>query len=553
LFSVLKSILSFLKQENMMEYTSKDLDHLGIVAAMCEEIELAKTIDALIPTDPRSSLSLGEAIQLMIINGLGFTSRPLYLEAQFFSSKPISRLIGRTLESDAISDDKLGRVLDRCYEEGCDRLFAHIASKAALLSEVDQRFRHLDTTSISVHGSYDQDDQIGLIQYGYSKDHTPDLKQYVVSLMSSQDGDVPLLAQTVAGNTSDKVHFRDVLLQLKQEIKEEQAPFYAVMDSAFYTEQNLQSTSSHLKWISRVPETLQEAKRQLGRWSRSDMETAGPGYFFKELQRSYGGVEQRWILVFSEQAYERESKTLRRQVDKEQKTLEKELKRLKSLTFDCEQDALKALERLKKSFKYHQAQLQEMRVQNTKQGRGRASKASEMKKIFQLRATCVEDQEKVRQALEMKGTFILATNEQRSKQLSAQEIIFHYKSQQSVERGFRFLKDPCFLTSSIFLKKESRIIALSMIMCLSLLVYTLAQRRLRRQLKQKAESIPSQTGKPTERPTLKWVFQMFEGVHLLFHQTAEGIKEVVLNMTCIRYKILQMLGPRYEKMYASSL
>ena len=69
------------------EYSSKDLDHLGIVSAMCDEIDLVNTIDRLIPPDPRAVLTTGECIKLMVINGLGFTSRPLYLEAQFYEGQ----------------------------------------------------------------------------------------------------------------------------------------------------------------------------------------------------------------------------------------------------------------------------------------------------------------------------------------------------------------------------------------------------------------------------------------------------------------------------------
>jgi transposase len=63
-------------------------------------------------------------------------------------------------------------------------------------------------------------------------------------------------------------------------------------------------------------------------------------------------------------------------------------------------------------------------------------------------------------------------------------VLSEYKQQQSSERGFRFLKDPLFFTSSVFLKSRQRIMALAMVMALCLLVYTLAQRKLRQALSQ---------------------------------------------------------------------
>ena len=55
-----------------------------------------------------------------------------------------------------------------------------------------------------------------------------------------------------------------------------------------------------------------------------------------------------------------------------------------------------------------------------------------------------------------------------------------------------------------------------MIMGLCLLVYTIGQRQLRSSLAEAIETIPNQRGKPTERPTLRWVLQCFQSVHLVW-------------------------------------
>jgi transposase len=64
----------------------------------------------------------------------------------------------------------------------------------------------------------------------------------------------------------------------------------------------------------------------------------------------------------------------------------------------------------------------------------------------------------------------LATNDC-SEHLDMQAMLDHYKSQQKVEGGFRFLKSPDFLVSSLFLKKPERIEALLMVMTCCLMVY----------------------------------------------------------------------------------
>ena len=124
-------------------------------------------------------------------------------------------------------------------------------------------------------------------------------------------------------------------------------------------------------------------------------------------------------------------------------------------------------------------------------------------------------------------------------------MLSEYKGQQSSERGFRFLKDPLFFTSSVFLNTPRRVAALAMVMGLCLLVYTLGQRQLRQALAHAEETIPNQLKKPTSPPTLRWIFQCFQAVHLveLNHQ------QQVSNLTAARLWILRFLGSACQKYY----
>jgi transposase len=95
-------------------------------------------------------------------------------------------------------------------------------------------------------------------------------------------------------------------------------------------------------------------------------------------------------------------------------------------------------------------------------------------------------------------------------QFSDAEVIQAYTGQAQAEGGFRFLKDPLFFVSSLFVKKPSRIQGLLMVMTLALLVYSVAQRRLRQQLARHNKTVPNHINQPTRRPTLRWVFQLLE-------------------------------------------
>ena len=150
------------------------------------------------------------------------------------------------------------------------------------------------------------------------------------------------------------------------------------------------------------------------------------------------------------------------------------------------------------------------------------------------------------QAQETKGLFIIATNDC-SEELSMQFILDEYKSQQAVERGFRFLKSPDFLTSSLFLKKPERIEALLMVMTSCLMVYASIEYQIRKTLVDNNESFPDMKKKPTQKPTAKWVFFCFQGISVL---TIENIHQVVTNMMDRQRIVLNCLGKSYWEFYS---
>ncbi len=143
------------------------------------------------------------------------------------------------------------------------------------------------------------------------------------------------------------------------------------------------------------------------------------------------------------------------------------------------------------------------------------------------------------------GRFILATNILDKNELSEQQVLEEYKAQQANERGFRFLKDPLFFTSSVFVKSPERVEAIAMIMGLCLLVYNLAQRKLRQALLTADGSIRNQVKKLTNKPTMRWVFQMFQSVHLLMINGQAQMS----NLTEERQKILHYLGQSCSQYY----
>ncbi|EAM48177.1 IS1634-like element ISCwa1 family transposase [Crocosphaera watsonii] len=535
------------------EIQVKNLDHLGIVAGLIDEIGIVKIINNKLGIDVREKISAGTVVKSILINGLGFVSRPLYLFSQFFQDKAIEKLLGERIKPDYLNDDKIGRVMDELYKYGLNDIFIEVVLEVIKKFKIDLKYSHLDPTSFHLDGEYKREEDKEkqeeekiikerpiFIKKGYSRDHRPDLKQCVLDLITSQDGDIPLFVRVGDGNESDKAVFGKVLVEFKKQIK-----FDSIMvcDSALYGQENLQLIQ-HLKWITRVPMTIKKAKELVqnieveevkdeDKEKRSDLNLES--YTWKEEIVTYGGIKQTWLIVLSEKRQKSDLEKLEKQLSQEEKKSQKFLKEIQSEEFEHPQAARYKLKAINKKLRL--LEIKEVELIET------YSKKKE--KIYKMISLIIKKDEEISRKTKEAGKFILATNLVEENKLEASEILITYKNQQSTERGFRFLKDPLFFTDSFFVEKPERIETMLFLMSLCLLIYNLGQRELRNCLKRVKKGINNQVEKVTLRPTLRWIFQCFQGIHYVI---LNGVKQIV-NLTEERRFILSLLPASCQRYY----
>ena len=337
----------------------ENLDHLGLIAGVIDELGLVELLDELFPPHRDNQITTGQVVKAMILNCLGFLSAPLYLFSQFFESKPVAHLLGEGIEASHLNDDRIARVLDQLWTFGLSSLFVRLAMTAVSKFDVNVSQTHLDSSSFSVHGQYlidpsesEASDPVAIeVRRGYSRDHRSDLKQFVANLCCARDGGVPLFLEMASGNQSDRQEFGRLMQDFHQHWDVETL---FVVDAAFYGEPNLNRVES-LRWISRVPLTIIEAQALIHQDTTQLQAVNCPlkDYKLWEIHSTYGGVEQRWILV--------ESQTRKAQAsvwEKDLKRIETDLKRrakhLQKQVFACRPDALEALLQFQESLDHHQ-------------------------------------------------------------------------------------------------------------------------------------------------------------------------------------------------------
>jgi transposase len=271
------------------------------------------------------------------------------------------------------------------------------------------------------------------------------------------------------------------------------------------------------------------------------------GYRSRVVPSSYGGVAQRWVLIYSEQRPPQAQRTVDKQWRKQSAQEVKAFRTLCRTAFACEADAQQALARLARDVQT--TVLSESTVCSTPpyRKRGRPGPGAQPDQVVYHIAGARASRLTDRQALvDQQRCVILATNELDEGLLSAQAVLDGYKGHAQAERGCRFLKAPQFLASSRSFKKPERIMALLMVMTVCLLVYAALAYRIRTVLKEHGATFPDQKGRRIAPPTTRWVFHYFVGIHGL---SIPGQGPMILNLTDEHQHLLQLLGTRYAWFY----
>ncbi|HZC78181.1 MAG TPA: IS1634 family transposase, partial [Ktedonobacterales bacterium] len=315
---------------------------------------------------------------------------------------------------------------------------------------------HVDTTSFAVSGEYASaeadgaDAQTIAVTYGYSRDHRADLKQWMLALATARQGDVPLFCQALDGNASDKVSLLAAVEALAEQLRpvdedegggEAAAPIF-VADSGLYSAQNVSRLSAAgVRWISRVPDTSQEAHAALevadDAWQQDSQEAegthdgAGTRWWAAVTQPPPG---ERWLVVRTQQGEERARTTLARKVEQARMHWEKTLWHLSNQRFACEPDAQAALAtqlQTCQGWLVVRAHIQAL-PKHRRPGRPRKD-APPDRTEWQVQASVSVDAVAVARRARRNASFLVATNVLEADQLSDHELVQTYTEQHSVE------------------------------------------------------------------------------------------------------------------------
>jgi transposase len=533
--------------------------YLPIVASYCRCLGIVEEVDRL--CGHKSGMSPGRVVLALILDALSGRT-PLFRLPQAFVKLDTELLLGEAISPDKLNDDQVGRVLDRIYKVGTGKVLSAVGVRAVRLFDLNTTHVHHDTTSHTVYGDYDlygeeTHDQPFVITFGFSKEHRPDLKQLVHSLLCVDDG-IPIYSKCENGNLSDKVVNRNLIPKMVERMRElGQDNFLYVADSALITPENLalmDDWTTGFRFVSRLPLSYKACGRAIARAVREeswhDLGTLSeepatpkrkPAYYhgFETVVDLYGAWYR--VLVIHSDAYdERRLKRLERTLAHDKAEVERIATEQAKIEYACLPDAQAALSRLPRGRLYQMdGRIEERPVYAV--GRPKADGTRKIQRMtYRLKLTVVPREQAVERARKEAGCFVLITNEpdQSAGGLSSKELLKAYQDQHSVEQNFGFLKDPV-IVNALFLKSPRRIEALGLILVLALMVWRLMERTMRISLKETGSKVNGWNNRQTSRPTSFMMTTKFVSVIVI--RTNQG-RFLAEPLDPIQQRYLEILG-----------
>jgi len=445
-----------------------------------KELEVAKIVDKYCPTE--AEVSHGIVVSALVLNRLT-APRPLYKVVDWMQSS-ILPLVWR-ISACKFNDDRLGRTLE-AIEPHLQAIWLEIILRALEHYEIDTRVIFYDLTAFIMMGEYENSD---LVDFGFAHNTPMDKRKIKLAANAVQDGGIPFVWRVVCGRTADTATVEENLEQLRRISHQYEWPEEGILivgDRAMlndrlaiaYDAQN-ESADRALYYLCGLEMRKNEHKALAEDLS---LEALKAHYLMGQRGQRYWGIKRpitfthttededgneierqvthTALLVFSEATYRSWRHKYIQQLRELSQTLQEEVKdRLNEPYW-------RTVKTIRKSA---YARINQSPV-------GQAMKVQVEGEDGNVSLRWWVDREALREMCRLKGRYLLVTNHPG---LSALEMLETYKDKDKVEKRFRVAKG-VLRVRPIYLHKDERISAMLMVNMIALLIYSLAERRCRR-------------------------------------------------------------------------
>ncbi len=568
------------------DMTVRRLDFLPVALAFLRKMGVAEIIDAAIPPPvpgPQSALSLalglpppvpppsvGVCAEGMILNILEGRVALSQMET-WLRGLDIGTLWGHDIQPTQFTDDRLARSLDALFGAGLETLYSQIVVRLAQVFCVKFDRLHFDTTSLSTFGAHAvPDDAPGpRAVHGDSKDHRPDLLQWIFGMTVQQDG-LPVLSTLLDGNTADSLAHRAHLELLATQVNDPSTTTF-LSDSKGCNAESLgllRYLGFHFTTL--LPHTfaahedvIKAALAQPDAWCELANTQTGtkPARVWRgcvvpiilpmlwpDAEGEGAACEARFraLVVHSTELARTHADAQAARIGKERQQLAKQCACLSTANYACRADAEAAaksfiadhaVEGLTLSTTIEEASVRQKR---THRGRPRSDEGPTFLTVYRVVGTVADDAAAQAAQARNHGLFVLVISHTIGPDHPATTTFEEYHGQEVVEAGFRWIKGPGQV-SPILLQTPARIAALSFLFTVTLLLYRLLQREIRRAMATTEQIVPGPNRVKTQRPTTQTMMNLFAGIYVVRAKTPAGALAWLVGWTPLHAQILSWL------------
>ncbi len=547
---------------------SRSIDALPLINHFLGRLRLGDLLSQHVPpTARRRQLAPATALGVLVRNLL-LARVPLYSQPEW-AARAVPALLGLLpAEVARLTDDQVGRALDRLFDADRATLLTQVVVQAVSAFGVDLGQLHNDSTTVTFTGEYRQargrtlrGQRALTIGHGHNKDHRPDLKQLLFVLTVSADGAVPIHYRACDGNTEDStthVQTWEVLRALAG-----RPNFLYVADSKLCAQETLRYIDARQgRFITVLPRTRREEvffrdwlQTHTPAWQtvvqrRNPRRPSGPPDVWKVVESPIPSQEgYRIVWVWSSLKAGQDEQARAARIEKAGLALEEFRARLRGPRCRYKRrgavaDAGAQLMEAAGAARWIGIEVREQAEPIFRQERrGRPGQATRYLRRQRLRfdidwrptvATIEYD-------ARCDGIFPLITND---RDLSLAKILTAYKYQPRLEKRHEQFK-AVYAVAPVLLKNEGRIEALLFLYFIVLLVQALLEREVRRAMS--ARGLTSLPLYPEDRdclaPSANGIFQAFAGLqHHQLRRQDTLIQTFSPELTPLQRQILDLLG-----------
>lgn len=539
-----------------------NLDSMGLVAGSLRHFKVPYIInEALHKTAHNSGVDYGSLVVAMLLQLTYVPYQGLWNLSEFHRRSPLYLLLGVDISSKDLNRYALGRCLDAIHKFGPQRLYLAIAAQVLSMLGISIKEIHIDSTSYHYDGQSRQEPNCLLqANKGYSRDHRPDLNQFVQVLLVESEVGLPIYAKAYSGQINDKTSFLDIAdHDLKYVVRQFKELSYFIGDSALCTAKIINSLREKgIHSVTRIPDNLEVAvscfdyaKQHEADFVPLEHEPRNDPY--SALWAPDGvlfGHPVKLLVVRNDALLKTKEDSIRKEAQKELEQLDKKLKKLRTRPAKCQLDAQKNLDEVKSLCKLTTVVVEEF-VPNMGYAHRGPPKKGEPKvvKSVAVLAHAELDESAITAKVNDSIKFVLATTDV-DREWSMFDLKATYTRQSLVERDWRISKDPKFFIDSFFLEKPSRINALLWLLSVAILVFVATEHLLHKRCLEHKIRVhnPDGSDRGTTKLTFARVRNIFFNDHIRIHVNDDRKVELE-DMDEIDKRIVQAMGEEWSLMY----